>query len=73
MRQFVASTWFSPGMMKGCIGVVVTYDTDTKEYSAHIGMADGIDKIEDEMKIADWGSTFPMLAAQALFPEHKLT
>lgn len=56
-------------------GIVLAYDTITKEYRVYWGTfshhnpgAEGLDSIlEHAQHIATWGYKFPMSAAQALF------
>lgn len=55
--------WFSSN---GCVGVVKVHDPyDGIRY--YIGVAPGLDVIEDSKYIASWGSFFPKEAGDKLF------
>ena len=60
--KFIAVHWFEGG------GIVLVYDEITHEYKSYIRAYKGLDADGDIRYIAEWGNTFPLDAAKALFP-----
>jgi hypothetical protein len=55
--------WFNAN---GCVGIVKIHDP-YEGVKYYIGIAQGLDAIEDAKYIADWGSFFPKEAGDKLF------
>lgn len=74
-REILGSTWFTD--KNGTIGVVAvitsTHDPEKREWKAHISIARGWDKQNDERLIAEWGSALSQDVAHVFFPYLDIT
>lgn len=58
--KVIGVTWFTA---RHCVGLVVYYDTLTKEVKAYIGPGDKLGLIGDIRAIRDHGAKFPVVEA----------
>lgn len=57
-------TWFTN--RDGCTGIVAVED-EYEGVKYYIGHAHGLNEAQDAQYVAEWGSTFPIEAGDALF------
>lgn len=66
--KVVDAVWATGGN-QGVAGVVLLFDTHTKEYRCYWGAASGLDEWQDTVHLANWGNTAPLNRANMWFGE----
>lgn len=65
MSEIIQSTWFSNATIVGCVGIVIVR-TEQQKLRAYLGEGFGVEQKEDEERIAEYGSRFPLKLAAEL-------